>query len=153
MTVKPISGILGGVLSSNAAYLILRGINTQHLHVQQQNSTALKIALSLYFFVALDCVYYSMLTVDISLSFWMKWDFIIELRLEHWVRWAQSTVVSFVMCEPLTSHQSGPWPLLHWVIALEYVWSWNMKDSEAMRGACIQFFVLRPTWRGPWLHV
>ncbi|CAH9118681.1 unnamed protein product [Cuscuta epithymum] len=35
---------LGGVLNPNAAYLIIRGMKTLHLRVQQQNSTALRMA-------------------------------------------------------------------------------------------------------------
>ncbi|CAN6708596.1 unnamed protein product [Malus baccata var. baccata] len=36
--------ILGGALNPNAAYLIIRGMKTLHLRVQQQNSTALRMA-------------------------------------------------------------------------------------------------------------
>ncbi|XP_041004469.1 cystathionine gamma-synthase 1, chloroplastic-like [Juglans microcarpa x Juglans regia] len=36
--------ILGGALNPNAAYLIIRGMKTLHLRVQQQNSTALGMA-------------------------------------------------------------------------------------------------------------
>ncbi|MBA0781359.1 hypothetical protein Gotri_002292 [Gossypium trilobum] len=36
--------ILGGTLNPNAAYLIIRGMKTLHLRVQQQNSTALRMA-------------------------------------------------------------------------------------------------------------
>lgn len=46
-TVRALHNVLGGVLSPNAAYLILRGIKTLHLRVQQQNSTALRIARTL----------------------------------------------------------------------------------------------------------
>ncbi|VFQ96938.1 unnamed protein product [Cuscuta campestris] len=35
---------MGGVLDPNAAYLIIRGMKTLHLRVQQQNATALKMA-------------------------------------------------------------------------------------------------------------
>lgn len=45
--VRALHNVLGGVLSPNAAYLILRGIKTLHLRVQQQNSTALRIARTL----------------------------------------------------------------------------------------------------------
>ncbi|XP_061365896.1 cystathionine gamma-synthase 1, chloroplastic-like [Gastrolobium bilobum] len=36
--------ILGGALNPNAAYLLIRGMKTLHLRVQQQNSTALRMA-------------------------------------------------------------------------------------------------------------
>ncbi|MQL83860.1 hypothetical protein Taro_016363 [Colocasia esculenta] len=36
--------VIGGVLNPNAAYLILRGMKTLHLRVQQQNTTALRMA-------------------------------------------------------------------------------------------------------------
>ncbi|XP_052195491.1 cystathionine gamma-synthase 1, chloroplastic-like isoform X3 [Diospyros lotus] len=36
--------VLGGALNPNAAYLIIRGMKTLHLRVQQQNSTALRMA-------------------------------------------------------------------------------------------------------------
>ncbi|XP_059641640.1 cystathionine gamma-synthase 1, chloroplastic-like [Cornus florida] len=36
--------IMGGALNPNAAYLIIRGMKTLHLRVQQQNSTALRMA-------------------------------------------------------------------------------------------------------------
>ncbi|CAN6479123.1 unnamed protein product [Victoria cruziana] len=42
--VRTLHHILGGVLNPNAAYLIIRGMKTLHLRVQQQNSTALRIA-------------------------------------------------------------------------------------------------------------
>ena len=45
--VRALHNVLRGVLSPNAAYLILRGIKTLHLHVQQQNSTALRISRTL----------------------------------------------------------------------------------------------------------
>eukprot|EP01018_Ginkgo_biloba_P010496 Gb_39265 [translate_table: standard] len=45
--VRALHNVLGGVLSPNAAYLILRGMKTLHLRVQQQNSTALRIARTL----------------------------------------------------------------------------------------------------------
>ncbi|KAI7986171.1 hypothetical protein LOK49_LG14G00553 [Camellia lanceoleosa] len=35
---------LGGALNPNAAYLIIRGMKTLHLRVQQQNTTALRMA-------------------------------------------------------------------------------------------------------------
>lgn len=45
--IRALHNVMGGVLSPNAAYLILRGIKTLHLRVQQQNSTALRIARTL----------------------------------------------------------------------------------------------------------
>ncbi|XP_077224559.1 pyridoxal phosphate (PLP)-dependent transferases superfamily protein isoform X1 [Tasmannia lanceolata] len=42
--VRSLHHILGGVLNPNAAYMIIRGMKTLHLRVQQQNSTALKMA-------------------------------------------------------------------------------------------------------------
>ncbi|KEH25015.1 cystathionine gamma-synthase [Medicago truncatula] len=36
--------ILGGTLSPNSAYLVIRGMKTLHLRVQHQNSTAMKMA-------------------------------------------------------------------------------------------------------------
>ncbi|MQL87009.1 hypothetical protein Taro_019543 [Colocasia esculenta] len=36
--------VVGGVLNPNAAYMILRGMKTLHLRVQQQNMTALRMA-------------------------------------------------------------------------------------------------------------
>ncbi|XP_057977138.1 cystathionine gamma-synthase 1, chloroplastic [Malania oleifera] len=42
--VRTLHHILGGALNPNAAYLIIRGMKTLHLRVQQQNSTALRMA-------------------------------------------------------------------------------------------------------------
>ncbi|KAJ4962103.1 hypothetical protein NE237_022013 [Protea cynaroides] len=42
--VRKIHHIFGGVLNPNAAYLLIRGMKTLHLRVQQQNSTALRMA-------------------------------------------------------------------------------------------------------------
>ncbi|XP_018813981.2 cystathionine gamma-synthase 1, chloroplastic-like [Juglans regia] len=42
--VRNLHHILGGALNPNAAYLIIRGMKTLHLRVQQQNSTALGMA-------------------------------------------------------------------------------------------------------------
>ncbi|KAA8547965.1 hypothetical protein F0562_004394 [Nyssa sinensis] len=42
--VRNLHHILGGALNPNAAYLIIRGMKTLHLRVQQQNSTALRMA-------------------------------------------------------------------------------------------------------------
>ncbi|CAL5338687.1 unnamed protein product [Camellia sinensis] len=43
-TVRTLHNILGGALNPNAAYLIIRGMKTLHLRVQQQNTTALRMA-------------------------------------------------------------------------------------------------------------
>ncbi|GMH15679.1 hypothetical protein Nepgr_017520 [Nepenthes gracilis] len=42
--VRNMHHVLGGALNPNAAYLIIRGMKTLHLRVQQQNSTALRMA-------------------------------------------------------------------------------------------------------------
>ncbi|GAU37507.1 hypothetical protein TSUD_275590 [Trifolium subterraneum] len=42
--IRSLHFILGGTLSPNSAYLVIRGMKTLHLRVQHQNSTALKIA-------------------------------------------------------------------------------------------------------------
>ncbi|KAK4347795.1 hypothetical protein RND71_034134 [Anisodus tanguticus] len=42
--IRNLHHILGGALNPNAAYLIIRGMKTLHLRVQQQNSTALRMA-------------------------------------------------------------------------------------------------------------
>ncbi|MBA0726190.1 hypothetical protein Golax_002034, partial [Gossypium laxum] len=42
--IRTLHHILGGTLNPNAAYLIIRGMKTLHLRVQQQNSTALRMA-------------------------------------------------------------------------------------------------------------
>ncbi|KAK9276909.1 hypothetical protein L1049_006446 [Liquidambar formosana] len=42
--VRKMHHILGGALNPNAAYLIIRGMKTLHLRVQQQNTTALRMA-------------------------------------------------------------------------------------------------------------
>ncbi|XP_009628949.1 cystathionine gamma-synthase 1, chloroplastic-like [Nicotiana tomentosiformis] len=42
--VRNLHHILGGAINPNAAYLIIRGMKTLHLRVQQQNSTALRMA-------------------------------------------------------------------------------------------------------------
>ncbi|KAL0285476.1 UNVERIFIED_CONTAM: Cystathionine gamma-synthase 1, chloroplastic [Sesamum calycinum] len=42
--VRNLHHILGGALNPNAAYLIIRGMKTLHLRVQQQNSTAKRMA-------------------------------------------------------------------------------------------------------------
>ncbi|KAF8390160.1 hypothetical protein HHK36_024682 [Tetracentron sinense] len=43
-TIRTMHHILGGALNPNAAYLIIRGMKTLHLRVQQQNSTASRMA-------------------------------------------------------------------------------------------------------------
>ncbi|CAL9093283.1 unnamed protein product [Musa acuminata var. zebrina] len=50
--------VVGGVLNSNAAYMILRGMKTLHLRVQNQNSTALRMAQLLEEHPKIICVYY-----------------------------------------------------------------------------------------------
>ncbi|MED6131579.1 cAMP-dependent protein kinase regulatory subunit Cgs1 [Stylosanthes scabra] len=42
--VRTLHHVLGGTLNPNAAYLFIRGLKTLHLRVQQQNSTALRMA-------------------------------------------------------------------------------------------------------------
>ncbi|KAG9147376.1 hypothetical protein Leryth_019524 [Lithospermum erythrorhizon] len=42
--VRNLHHILGGTLNPNAAYLIIRGMKTMHLRVQQQNSTGMRMA-------------------------------------------------------------------------------------------------------------
>ncbi|KAK7340568.1 hypothetical protein VNO77_21275 [Canavalia gladiata] len=42
--IRNLHHILGGTLNPNAAYLFIRGMKTLHLRVQQQNSTALRMA-------------------------------------------------------------------------------------------------------------
>ncbi|KAG9137940.1 hypothetical protein Leryth_020763 [Lithospermum erythrorhizon] len=42
--VRNLHHILGGTLNPNAAYLIIRGMKTMHLRVQQQNSTGIRMA-------------------------------------------------------------------------------------------------------------
>ncbi|OVA12218.1 Cys/Met metabolism [Macleaya cordata] len=42
--IRKLHHVLGGALNPNAAYLIIRGMKTLHLRVQQQNSTALRMA-------------------------------------------------------------------------------------------------------------
>ncbi|KAF5735554.1 putative cystathionine gamma-synthase [Tripterygium wilfordii] len=42
--IRNLHHVLGGVLNPNAAYLIVRGMKTLHLRVQQQNSTAQRMA-------------------------------------------------------------------------------------------------------------
>ncbi|KAF3515162.1 hypothetical protein F2Q69_00002908, partial [Brassica cretica] len=42
--IRNLHHVLGGTLNPNAAYLIIRGMKTMHLRVQQQNSTASRMA-------------------------------------------------------------------------------------------------------------
>ncbi|RZC72372.1 hypothetical protein C5167_035520 [Papaver somniferum] len=42
--IRKLHHVLGGTLNPNAAYLIIRGMKTLHLRVQQQNTTGLRIA-------------------------------------------------------------------------------------------------------------
>ncbi|KAJ8530611.1 hypothetical protein K7X08_023492 [Anisodus acutangulus] len=57
-TVRTLHHILGGAINPNAAYLIIRGMKTLHLRVQQQNSTAQRIAEILEAHPKVRCVYY-----------------------------------------------------------------------------------------------
>ncbi|CAO2816319.1 unnamed protein product [Amaranthus hypochondriacus] len=50
--------ILGGTLNPNAAYLMIRGMKTLHLRVQQQNTTAMRMAEVLEAHPKVKCVYY-----------------------------------------------------------------------------------------------
>lgn len=43
-TIRTFHHVLGGTLNPNAAYLMIRGMKTLHLRVQQQNTTALRMA-------------------------------------------------------------------------------------------------------------
>ncbi|XP_049396539.1 cystathionine gamma-synthase 1, chloroplastic-like [Solanum stenotomum] len=56
--VRTLHHILGGAINPNAAYLIIRGMKTLHLRVQQQNSTAQRIAKILEAHPKVRCVYY-----------------------------------------------------------------------------------------------
>ncbi|CAA2955773.1 cystathionine gamma-synthase 1, chloroplastic [Olea europaea var. sylvestris] len=60
--VRNLHNILGGALNPNAAYLIIRGMKTLHLRVQQQNSTALRMAEVLEAHPKIRRVYYPSLT-------------------------------------------------------------------------------------------
>ncbi|XP_057436027.1 cystathionine gamma-synthase 1, chloroplastic [Lotus japonicus] len=42
--IRNLHHILGGAINTNASYLLIRGMKTLHLRVQQQNSTALRMA-------------------------------------------------------------------------------------------------------------
>ncbi|CAK9186137.1 unnamed protein product [Ilex paraguariensis] len=56
--VRTLHNILGGALNPNAAYLIIRGMKTLHLRVQQQNTTALRMARLLEGHPKVNHVYY-----------------------------------------------------------------------------------------------
>ncbi|KAK5820226.1 Cystathionine gamma-synthase, chloroplastic -like protein [Gossypium arboreum] len=56
--IRTLHHILGGTLNPNAAYLIIRGMKTLHLRVQQQNSTALRMAEALEAHPRVRRVYY-----------------------------------------------------------------------------------------------
>ncbi|KAH7851850.1 hypothetical protein Vadar_017281 [Vaccinium darrowii] len=56
--VRNLHHILGGLLNPNAAYLIVRGMKTLHLRVQQQNSTGLRMAEILEAHPKVNRVYY-----------------------------------------------------------------------------------------------
>ncbi|KDP27172.1 hypothetical protein JCGZ_19871 [Jatropha curcas] len=56
--IRNLHHILGGTLNPNAAYLIIRGMKTLHLRVQQQNSTAMRMAEVLEAHPKVRCVYY-----------------------------------------------------------------------------------------------
>ncbi|KAL6009049.1 cAMP-dependent protein kinase regulatory subunit Cgs1 [Asimina triloba] len=43
-TIRTLHHVMGGVINPNASYGIIRGMKTLHLRVQQQNSTALRMA-------------------------------------------------------------------------------------------------------------
>ncbi|XP_019097681.1 PREDICTED: cystathionine gamma-synthase 1, chloroplastic-like [Camelina sativa] len=56
--IRKLHRVLGGTLNSNAAYLLIRGMKTMHLRVQQQNSTALRMAQILETHPKVSRVYY-----------------------------------------------------------------------------------------------
>ncbi|CAI0388413.1 unnamed protein product [Linum tenue] len=56
--IRNLHHVLGGALNPNAAYLIIRGMKTLHLRVQQQNSTGLRMAELLEAHPKISCVYY-----------------------------------------------------------------------------------------------
>ncbi|XP_055810029.1 cystathionine gamma-synthase 1, chloroplastic-like, partial [Solanum dulcamara] len=56
--VRTLHNIFGGTLSPMASYLIIRGMKTLHLRVQQQNSTALRMAKLLGDHPKVNSVYY-----------------------------------------------------------------------------------------------
>ncbi|KAL0554985.1 hypothetical protein IC582_008916 [Cucumis melo] len=56
--IRNLHHVIGGALNPNAAYLIIRGMKTMHLRVQQQNSSGLKMARLLEAHPKIKCVYY-----------------------------------------------------------------------------------------------
>ncbi|KAJ0098393.1 hypothetical protein Patl1_21879 [Pistacia atlantica] len=60
--IRNLHHVLGGALNPNAAYLIIRGMKTLHLRVQQQNSTAMRMAEILEAHPKVKQVYYPGLT-------------------------------------------------------------------------------------------
>ncbi|XP_038904787.1 cystathionine gamma-synthase 1, chloroplastic [Benincasa hispida] len=56
--IRNLHHVIGGALNPNAAYLIIRGMKTLHLRVQQQNSSGLKMAKLLEAHPKIKCVYY-----------------------------------------------------------------------------------------------
>ncbi|CAL1392176.1 unnamed protein product [Linum trigynum] len=56
--IRNLHHVLGGALNPNAAYLIIRGMKTLHLRVQQQNSTGLRMAELLEAHPKISHVYY-----------------------------------------------------------------------------------------------
>ncbi|KAL6507349.1 cAMP-dependent protein kinase regulatory subunit Cgs1 [Orobanche gracilis] len=56
--VRTLHHIIGGALNPNAAYLIIRGMKTLHLRIQQQNSTAQRMAKILEAHPKITRVYY-----------------------------------------------------------------------------------------------
>ncbi|KNA09782.1 hypothetical protein SOVF_150370 [Spinacia oleracea] len=58
LPVRNMHHILGGTLNPNAAYLVIRGMKTLHLRIQQQNSTAMRMAEILEGHPKVKCVYY-----------------------------------------------------------------------------------------------
>ncbi|ERN19542.1 cystathionine gamma-synthase 1, chloroplastic [Amborella trichopoda] len=57
-TVRALHHVLGGVLNPNAAYMIIRGMKTLHLRVQQHNLTAMRMARLLEAHPKITRVYY-----------------------------------------------------------------------------------------------
>ncbi len=60
--IRNLHHVFGGALNPNAAYLIIRGMKTLHLRVQQQNSTAMRMAEILEAHPKVKHVYYPGLT-------------------------------------------------------------------------------------------
>ncbi|XP_023531479.1 cystathionine gamma-synthase 1, chloroplastic-like [Cucurbita pepo subsp. pepo] len=56
--IRNLHHVIGGTLNPNAAYLLIRGMKTLHLRVQQQNSSALRMAKLLEAHPKIKCVYY-----------------------------------------------------------------------------------------------